>query len=156
MRGKFIDRRWAAPYPAAMHLTTRPLAPDDRAQVIALYDAVGWGAYTADPGRLIRALAGSAVVATAWDGGELVGLARVLSDGETIAYLQDILVRPDHQRRGIGARLLQTVLEPVAQVRQTVLLTDDEPGQRAFYESMGFTEAHDHSPGMRSFVRLQP
>jgi GNAT superfamily N-acetyltransferase len=79
----------------------------------------------------------------------------VVSDGATIAYLQDVLVHPDHRRTGTGRRLVVAAFEPFAHVRQKVLLTDDEPGQRAFYEALGFTEAHEH-PGapLRSFVRF--
>jgi len=41
-------------------------------------------------------------------------------------------------------------------VRQVVLLTDAEPGQRAYYESRGFVEAHDVRPEpLRSFVLLR-
>jgi hypothetical protein len=40
-------------------------------------------------------------------------------------------------------------------VRQKVLLTDDDPGQRAFYESLGFAETHDFDGGsLRAFVRF--
>jgi hypothetical protein len=36
-----------------------------------------------------------------------------------------------------------------------VLITDDEPGQRAFYESIGFVEAHDFEPAsLRAFVQI--
>ncbi|MGP9536534.1 GNAT family N-acetyltransferase [Brachybacterium sp. AOP43-C2-M15] len=124
-------------------------------EALALYDAVGWSAYTEDPAALERSLAGSAHVVTARRDGELVGLARVLSDRATVAYLQDVLVHPDVQRAGLGARLVDAALEPFAAVRQQVLLTDAEPGQRAFYESLGFVEAHDHEAGLRSFVRLR-
>ena len=31
-------------------------------------------------------------------------------------------------------------------VRQMVLITDNEPGQRAFYEAVGFTEGSDFRP----------
>lgn len=123
--------------------------------ILDLYDAVGWGAYTESPSTLLRALAGSAQVVTARRDGQLLGLARVVGDGATIAYLQDVLVRPDVHRAGIGRRLVDAVFAPFAQVRQQVLLTDAEPGQRAFYESLGFVEAHDHEPELRSFVRLQ-
>ena len=34
----------------------------------------------------------------------------------------------------------------VQHVRQTVLITDNEPGQRAFYEAMGFTEGSNVTP----------
>jgi len=126
-------------------------------ELLSLYDAVGWSAYTADPERLVRAVRGSHLVLCARNEatGSLVGLARTVSDGETIVYVQDILVTPDHQREGIGGALLHAVLEHYADVRQLVLLTDDEPGQRAFYESRGLTEAHDMSPHpTRAFVRF--
>ena len=35
------------------------------------------------------------------------------------------------------------------------LLTDDEPGQRAFYESLGFAETRDFDDGsLRAFVKF--
>jgi GNAT superfamily N-acetyltransferase len=125
------------------------------AEALELYGAVGWGAYTQDPATLERALAGSSAVVTARRGGELVGLARVVSDGAVIAYLQDVLVRPTAQREGIGRLLVDAAFAPFSEVRQQVLLTDAEPGQRAFYESLGFVEAHDHEADLRSFVRLR-
>jgi len=125
------------------------------AEVLGLYESVGWSAYTEEPGELERALAGSTRVVIARRGSQLVGLARVLSDGATIAYLQDVLVRPDAHRSGIGRRLVEAAFAPFARVRQHVLLTDAEPGQRSFYESLGFVEAHDHRAQLRSFVRFQ-
>ena len=127
----------------------------DTAQLVALYTAVGWNAYTSDPVSLAKAVAGSSTVAVARDGDELVGLARVLSDGASVAYLQDVLVRPSAQRDGLGRRLVDAALAPYAQVRQKVLLTDDEPGQKAFYESLGYRETRDFGEGtLRAFVRF--
>ena len=78
-----------------------------------------------------------------------------MSDGETIAYLQDVLVSPtDAQRCGIGRRLVTALFASDFDVRQHVLSTDAEDGQRAFYEALDFTEAHDHTPPVRAFVRL--
>lgn len=129
------------------------LRPDE---VLALYEAVGWTAYTRDPDSLLRAVHGSHRVATARDDGRrLVGLARSVSDGETIVYVQDVLVEPDRHRHGIGSRLLTILLEAYDGVRQQVLLTETEPGQRAFYESLGFTETHDMRPELRAFVRFR-
>lgn len=70
-------------------------------------------------------------------GRQLVGLVRVVGDGASIAYVQDLLVHPDWQRRGIGARLLRDAMERFARVRQFLLLADDAPAPRAFYEAMG-------------------
>ena len=124
-------------------------------RVLALYDAVGWTAYTSSPDTLSAALSGSDAIAAAYVGTELVGLARVISDGASICYLQDVLVRPGFQRRGIGRRLVQLVLQPFAQVRQKVLLTDNEAGQKAFYESLGYTQVTDNDGGaLRAFARF--
>ena len=54
----------------------------------------------------------------------------------------------------MGKRLVTAALAPFASVRQKVLLTDDDPGQRAFYESLGFAETHDFDDG--SLARLRP
>lgn len=124
-------------------------------ETLALYDAVGWDAYTEDPQTLGRALAGSTRVVTARQGERLLGIARVLSDGASIAYLQDVLVDPGSRRRGIGADLVRAVLAPFAHLRQQVLLTDADSSQRAFYESLGLREAHDHDPPLRAFVHLR-
>lgn len=131
----------------------------DASAVLDLYRSVGWSAYTKDPDALIGALAGSSTVVVARDGAsgtdQLIGLARVISDGVSIAYLQDVLVRPDAQRGGLGRRLVEAALEPYSGVRQKVLLTDDEPAQRAFYESLGYSEIRDFGEGtLRAFVRF--
>lgn len=124
-------------------------------ELVALYGAVGWSAYTTEPDALEAAVRGSTRVVTARYGGELLGLARVVSDGASIAYLQDVLVRPELQREGVGRSLVDAALEPFAHCRQQVLLTDDEPRQRAFYESIGWTEIRDHGEGrLRAFVKF--
>src|SRR5690625_3638441 len=86
-----------------------------------LYQAVGWSAYTRSEQSLMRALDGSHRIVTARDAGRLVGLARSISDGETIIYIQDVLVRPEAQRLGIGRRLISTLLD-YGDIRQQVLL----------------------------------
>lgn len=130
------------------------LIPTD-AQLRELYDSVGWSAYTSDMLSLRGAIENSSTVVTAWDGDQLVGLARLISDGYVIAYLQDVLVNPSHQRRGIATELVRQGFDPYGKARQHVLITDDEPYQRAFYESLGFTEAHDFTDGeSRAFLRF--
>lgn len=124
-------------------------------ELLPLYEAVGWTAYTADPDLLRKAVAGSSCVVTTRLAGRLVGLARAISDDATICYLQDVLVHPDAQRRDIGRALVGAVIERYAAVRQKVLLTDDEPAQRAFYEALGYAEIRDFGAGtLRSFVRF--
>jgi GNAT superfamily N-acetyltransferase len=98
----------------------------DRDEIVALYTSVGWTAYTADPEQLLRALAGSHLVLTARDDtGALLGLARTISDGETVCYVQDILVRPSAQRHGVGRALMDELRAVYAHCRAFLLSTDD-------------------------------
>ncbi|ARY91983.1 MULTISPECIES: GNAT family N-acetyltransferase [Lacticaseibacillus] len=115
---------------------------DDEA-VLALYQAVGWVMYTRDPAKLKRALAQSLMVLGAFDGDRLVGLIRAVGDGETILFIQDLLVHPGYQRQGIGRQLVKALVDHFPEVRQRVLLTDDQPDTRAFYEKIGFVSS-DH------------
>lgn len=132
-----------------------PVTSIELAELIGLYSAVGWTTYTKAPESLAAAISGSSFVITARLDGRLVGLARAISDNATICYIQDILVDPEHQRGGLGRRLVESILGQYGDVRQKVLITDDEPGQRAFYESLGFIEAHDMQPEpIRAFVKF--
>lgn len=124
------------------------------AELVRLYDSVGWSAYTREPEALQLGIRGSLYVVTARQEGLLVGLARVIGDGATICYLQDVLVDPTAQRTGLGRELVARVFEPFAHVRQHVLMTDEEPGQKAFYEALGFAQLSEDAPG-RAFVRFQ-
>lgn len=125
-----------------------------RDELVDLYASVGWSAYTDEPDRLVAGVTASPFVATVRDGDVLVGLARAISDDATIAYLQDLLVRPSHQRRGVGRALVGAFLDRYAHVRQRVLLTDDDPGQHAFYRAVGMTRADEVRGGpLRAFVR---
>lgn len=110
-------------------------------EVLALYKSVGWSMYTRDPARLERALTHSLTVLSAYEGKQLVGLIRAVGDGETILFIQDLLALPEYQRRGIGKQLIEALLARFPEVRQRVLLTDDDPKTRSFYKAAGFVES---------------
>jgi GNAT superfamily N-acetyltransferase len=142
---------------ASGDLVVEPVTHVDADALLGLYDAVGWSSYTSTPQVLEAAVAGSSYVVVARRDGRLVGLARAMSDDATICYLQDVLVLPTEQRTGVGRALVEAVLDRYRSVRQKVLLTDDEAGQRAFYESLGYAEIRDYGGGtLRAFVRFEP
>lgn len=113
-------------------------------QILYLYDDVHWTTYTDEPEVLEKALNNCLKVWTAWDGDQLVGLARVVGDGYTIIYIQDILVLNSHQRRGIGSRLLQLILKEYEAVRQVVLMTGNEEKTVNYYEKNGLVNIDDY------------
>ena len=109
--------------------------------LLDLYESVGWTAYTAEPERLLRAVQNSRFRYFLRENGRLIGLLLAVGDGETILYVQDILIRPEYQRKGLGRVLLRQLRADAAHIRQLVLLTDDRPETAAFYESCGFRPA---------------
>lgn len=110
-----------------------------------LYRSVQWGSYTDDLIRLKQSLLNSLCVISAWSDHQLVGLIRTVGDGETIVYIQDILVHPDFQHQGIGRRLMVTMLEEYQGVRQIVLICDDDTGNHSFYQSCGFRQGQTYN-----------
>ncbi|MEH7348469.1 GNAT family N-acetyltransferase [Gottfriedia acidiceleris] len=107
-------------------------------QLERLYNDVEWYAYTQDLKVLQQAIERSLEVVSAWDGEELIGLIRIVGDGLTIIYIQDILVLNAYQNQGIATQLMQQVLNKYKNVRQKVLLTEEAPDVRHFYEKNGF------------------
>ena len=134
-------------------ITIAPLKSYDEGAVLALYAAVGWTNYTARPEMLERAFSSSLCVLAARAGGRLAGVVRAVGDGASVLYVQDLLVLPEYQRRGLGSRLLRELLARYPDVYQTMLLTDDTPEHAAFYEHAGFTNAAKYGGGAYLIVK---
>lgn len=112
-------------------------------EILALYDTVGWSAYTRDSESLRGAFEKSSLVLVAIEESQVVGVSRSISDGVSIHYLQDILVSPKFQRKGVGRKLLQKALKNFEEVRTHMILTDNEEKQKLFYESLGYKNLKD-------------
>lgn len=110
----------------------------DKNNLKVLYEDVEWYAYTKDLDQLQQALLNTIYVLSAWENNQLIGLTRVVGDGLTILYIQDILVLNSHQNRGIATDMMNHILEKYKDVRQKVLLTEEAPDVRHFYEKNGF------------------
>ena len=109
-------------------------------EVLLLYEAVGWTNYTQNPIMLKEAYKNSLHILGALnEEGKLVGVLRAVGDGSSILFIQDILVYPEYQHKGIGTKLLQLTLEKYKNVYQIQLATDDSKNTVSFYESNGFT-----------------
>lgn len=109
-------------------------------EILRLYDSVGWTAYTDHPEVLREGFENSMLTLAAYEDNHLLGIIRAVGDGHTIVFVQDILVFPEHQRKGVGSALLQAIWDKYSHVRQIELATDNTPKTIAFYKAMGFRE----------------
>ncbi len=116
----------------------------------ALFHTAGWRfRRPVTPEILLLSLEKSWYCVFAYDGNELVGAGRVVTDGLLHAILYDVIVAPARQRQGIGKlivdRLVQKCLE--AQIGSIQLFC--APGKQAFYEQLGFAVRPPDGPGMQ-------
>ncbi|MBD2292879.1 GNAT family N-acetyltransferase [Anabaena sphaerica FACHB-251] len=81
-------------------------------------------------------IANSDPVISVWNGEQLIGFARANSDGIYRATIWDVVIHPEYQGKGLGIKLVETVLaHPQMQVERVYLMTTH---QQAFYEKIGF------------------
>jgi GNAT superfamily N-acetyltransferase len=79
-----------------------------------------------------------------------IGMARVITDHATFAYLCDVFVLEEFQGRGLGKFLMQTVLEypDFTKLRRIMLATKDAHG---LYQQFGFDGLVDPDRWMERF-----
>jgi [ribosomal protein S18]-alanine N-acetyltransferase len=101
-------------------------------EVLAIEDDL-FGAEKWSAGMFWNELAQRHFYLVARDGAELVGYAGLAVAGPDEAWVQNIAVRRDAQRHGIGRRLLEALLDEAGE--RKVLLevaVDNEPAQRLY------------------------
>ncbi len=106
--------------------------------VLHLYQAVGWTNYTHQPQMLEQALSHSLTTYLARDGEEIVGLVRLVGDGFSSVFVQDLIVLPSYQRQGIGSNLMKEALADYKDAYQIQLATELTEKNLGFYRSLGF------------------
>ena len=113
----------------------RSVSIDD---VLHLYQAVGWTNYTNQPQMLAQALSHSLATYLARDGEKIVGLVRLVGDGFSSVFVQDLIVLPSYQRQGIGSNLMKEALADYKDAYQIQLVTEQTEKTLGFYRSLGF------------------
>jgi GNAT superfamily N-acetyltransferase len=94
-----------------------------------------------DVPRMEGMLRNADIIATArGDDGRLIGLARAITDYHFCTYLADLAVDQQHQRQGIGKRLIDFVHASAG--KQTTIIVLAAPAAVEYYGHIGMTR-HD-------------
>jgi GNAT superfamily N-acetyltransferase len=110
-------------------------------------ELVGWGAYDEDV--IAASLPQSLYCVCTEIDGEVVGMARVIGDGGMVFYVQDVIVVPGHQRRGIGTQMMDRVMAYIAAhaYHNSIVGLMAAKGKEAFYTRYGFVARPTDSLG---------
>jgi GNAT superfamily N-acetyltransferase len=82
---------------------------------------------------------------------QVVGMGRIVGDGATWNYIQDVIVLPEHHGHGIGGAIMEAIM---TYLRRSVPRGSDvaliaAPEAFSFYERWGFSVCPPDRPAMR-------
>ena len=96
------------------------------------------------PEQAERAIAHQLYSVSAYDGENLVGIARLAGDAAIYWYIQDVWVLPTQQGRGIGSAMVRMLIRHVKQSSlpgtNVSLCLMCAKGKEGFYEKLGFAQ----------------
>ena len=123
----------------------RPPEADDYRR---LRRAVGWE--DLDAGTAASGLANALYSLTVVHRGETVGCGRVVGDGAIYFYIQDVIVQPELQGRGLGRGIMDRVMAFIrSRARHNSFIgLMAAAGVAPFYVRYGFKERPADRPGM--------
>ncbi|HEY4232321.1 MAG TPA: GNAT family N-acetyltransferase [Lacipirellulaceae bacterium] len=88
-----------------------------------------------DPACLQEAFQNSQIRCFVWDGGELVGAGRAMTDGVRNTVIFDVALLPEYQGRGLGSEIMNFLME---RSRAPRVLLFAAPGKETFYAKLGY------------------
>ena len=117
-------------------------------EIVYLYKSGGWWKDTYNPAEIPRLIRGSFAFATAADitSGHAIGMGRVISDGVSDAYIQDLVILPAYRGRGIGTQVAALLLEHCKKRGISWIGLIAEPDSEEFYIPLGFERMPSHIP----------
>jgi ribosomal protein S18 acetylase RimI-like enzyme len=117
-------------------------------EIANLYRAGGWWKEDYDQRELPRLIRGSFLFAVAVDRktGHAVGMGRVISDGVSDGYIQDLVVLPEYRKTGIGAQIVSILVKKCVERGISWIGLIAEPDTEKFYLPFGFHPMEGHVP----------
>lgn len=114
-----------------------------------LTNVVYWG--KRDKEIVEEALKNSIYCICAYEENELVGFGRIIGDKTIFLYIQDVMVNPEYQKRGIGTKIIKNILNKVEDFRKInpnikVYLCASK-NRESFYERFGFVSRPNDEMG---------
>lgn len=122
-------------------------------ELTGLRKLVKWG--IPEKGAMQNGLDNSLYGVCLYIDGKIAGTARVVGDGNTCFYIQDVIVDPEYQKQGIGVAIMGKIMEYIQKnaCKGAVVGLMAAKGKEDFYKKFGFwTRPNEHfGHGMMQF-----
>ena len=117
-------------------------------EIVELYRAGGWWKDHYDKSGIPKLIKGSYAFAVVInkENNETIGMGRILSDGVSDAYIQDLVILPEYRGKGIGAELVKTLVDYCKAKGIIWIGLIAEPDQDGFYSTIGFKQMKKYVP----------
>ena len=107
---------------------------------IKLRESAGWGRPLEN--QIEAGLKNSLFTVSAIHNNQIIGMGRLVGDGFTICYIQDLIVLPEYQGKGVGKAIMEKLIAYISENAMpntyvTVGLFSAK-GKESFYEKFGF------------------
>jgi aralkylamine N-acetyltransferase len=120
--------------------------PED--DIVELYKTGGWWKDSYEKSGIPRLITGSFGFAVAVDPttGKAVGMGRIISDGASDAYIQDVVVLQEYRNHNVGKQLVQALVDFCLSRGLLWIGLIAEPGTDSFYVPLGFRTMERYTP----------
>ena len=121
-------------------------------EIVELYKSAGWWQDAPEGDMEARAVISAMIrgsfrfMIARLPEGRIIGMARVISDGCSDAYIQDVVVLPSYRKQGIGRELIRLLTEFCVARKISWIGLIAEPGTRKFYEELGYGPLAGYQP----------
>ena len=75
---------------------------------------------------------------SAYEENELIGYIDCVSNGVTDAYIQDLMVKPEYQGKGIGTKLMNMMIDYLKDNHIYMISVLFDESLKSFYDKFGF------------------
>jgi len=117
-------------------------------EIVTLYKAGGWWKQSYDKSMINLMISGSFKFAVVIDTEteKTIGMGRVISDGVSDAYIQDVIILPEYRGKGFGTKLVDYLIKQCLSKGIVWIGVIAEPGSDKLYQGLGFKPMKDHIP----------
>jgi aralkylamine N-acetyltransferase len=88
-----------------------------------------------EPAKIQEAFSKSPIRCFVWDGDNLIGAGRAMTDGVWTTVILDVVLLPEYQGRGIGTAIMKFLTD---RSNAAKILLYSVPGKEGFYAKLGY------------------